>query len=584
MLITTQDVREGDALNLIIKTDNKYKVFVDELNKEVNRIKDKLKEDKKVNPKATLSTDKEKTMKQLEYLCDVEHKNVVQEILCKWMTLDANMNTSGIEERFEQIAKMLFESFAIQKGEKKYLFKEIEFYFYNKNHRDIITHPRVSKPLCWYVNDFGGIDLNFSSSIEQESRLDSRGKNVKKYILNDNACFGGILIRQLISEDGCETLNGPWACAELFRCYEATVIGKNLPILVEHDNGMVGYIREPRIRLLVSKRTVESKVDYILEEYHDNPEKESLYMDFSQFMDRRYRFVRCDLLMHDDVSNVVFFSSWLKDKKDGHSEFYQRLVNLLNRIGIEYKELKSTNDYWARDYMPIQLGGNEFLKYRYYPDYLVKSKNKEDIELITDSSKVLRGMGISCRSTSLIIDGGNMVSCGPYIVMTDKVFIENGREKDDVDFKTLLESELGHPVIIIPWTQHEDDVYGHSDGFIKWCGGNHILMGNHGDCYPEEATAIIRILENYGFEVTEMRFNSTVESPNYDLNWAYINFLQVGKNIIMPIFDIEEDAIAQQYIQTAFPDCNISQIEMAEIAKEGGALHCISWNIYIPKS
>lgn len=34
--------------------------------------------------------------------------------LFKLMTLDANMNTSGIEERFEQIAKMLFESFAIQ--------------------------------------------------------------------------------------------------------------------------------------------------------------------------------------------------------------------------------------------------------------------------------------------------------------------------------------------------------------------------------------------------------------------------------------------------------------------------------------
>ena len=55
------------------------------------------------------------------------------------MTLDVIMKTSDIEERFEQIAKMLFESFAIQKGEKKYLFKEIEFYFYNKNHRDIIT-------------------------------------------------------------------------------------------------------------------------------------------------------------------------------------------------------------------------------------------------------------------------------------------------------------------------------------------------------------------------------------------------------------------------------------------------------------
>jgi len=92
--------------------------------------------------------------------------------LFKLMTLDANMNTSGIEERFEQIAKMLFESFAIQKGEKKYLFKEIEFYFYNKNHRDISTHPRVSKPLCWYVlktEDIHppktGISVHFSGSL-----------------------------------------------------------------------------------------------------------------------------------------------------------------------------------------------------------------------------------------------------------------------------------------------------------------------------------------------------------------------------------------------------------------------------------
>ena len=90
------------------------------------------------------------------------------------MTLDANMNTNDIEDRFEQIAKMLFESFAIQKGEKKYLFKEIEFYFYNKNHRDIITHPRASKSLCWYVNDFGGIDLNFESKIKFENRLNSK--------------------------------------------------------------------------------------------------------------------------------------------------------------------------------------------------------------------------------------------------------------------------------------------------------------------------------------------------------------------------------------------------------------------------
>ena len=190
------------------------------------------------------------------------------------MTLDANMNTNVIGDRFEQIAMMLFESFAIQKGEKKYLFKEIEFYFYNKNHRDII----------------GGIDLNFSCIIKRESRPNSKGKIIEKYVLDDSAYFGGILIRQLISEDGCEVLNGPWACAELFRCYDATGVDRGFPVLVEHDNGMVGYIRKPRVNLLRSNQSVEDKVNNILYQYHDNVQssKETLYQDFINFKDKPY--------------------------------------------------------------------------------------------------------------------------------------------------------------------------------------------------------------------------------------------------------------------------------------------------------
>ena len=209
--------------------------------------------------------------------------------LFKLMTLDANMNTSGIEERFEQIAKMLFESFAIQKGETMYLFKEIEFYFYNKNHRDIITHPRESKPLCWYINDFGGIDLNFGSKIRYEKRLNSNGKKVEKCVLDDSAYFGGILIRQLISEDGCEILSGPLACAELFRCHNATGVDKEFPVLVD-NNAIVKYIRKPRVNLLRSKQSVEDKVNNILYQYHDNIQsfKETLYQDFINFKDKPY--------------------------------------------------------------------------------------------------------------------------------------------------------------------------------------------------------------------------------------------------------------------------------------------------------
>lgn len=208
------------------------------------------------------------------------------------MILEACTNATGIEERFVQIAKMLFESFAIQKGETRYFFKEIEFYFYNKNHRDIITHPRISKPLCWYVNDFGGIDLNFASRIECVNRKNRKGKSVMKYVLDDSAYFGGILIRQLIKESG-EILKGPLACAELFRNYDATgySMNKDLPILVEHDNGRIGDISpKSRVNILSSKQDVEGKVNNILYQYHDNiqPDKETLYKDFLNFKEKLY--------------------------------------------------------------------------------------------------------------------------------------------------------------------------------------------------------------------------------------------------------------------------------------------------------
>ena len=212
------------------------------------------------------------------------------EQLRQLMSLDANMNTYDIEERFEKIAKMLFESFAIQKGETVYLFKEIEFYFYNKNHRDIITHPRVSKPLCWYINDFGGIDINFTSSIECVNRENSKGKNVMKYVLDDSAYFGGILIRQLIEKESGEILKSPLACAELFRCYDATGVDYEFPILVEQNNDVMSFIRKPRVNLIRSNQSVEAKVNNILYPYHDSVQldKDTLYQDFINFKDKPY--------------------------------------------------------------------------------------------------------------------------------------------------------------------------------------------------------------------------------------------------------------------------------------------------------
>ena len=102
--------------------------------------------------------------------------------------------------------------------------------------------------------------------------------------------------------------------------------------------------------------------------------------------------------------------------------------------------------------------------------------------------------------------------------MTDKVFVENNKEKNDEAFKKQLETVLRHKIIFIPWhcinpKDEDSDVYGHSDGFVHWCGGNKVMMSNHRNTDPKEASEIRRIMESFGFEVTEMLFDVPHPEP-----------------------------------------------------------------------
>lgn len=87
-----------------------------------------------------------------------------------------------------------------------------------------------------------------------------------------------------------EILKGPLACAELFRCYDATGVDYEFPVLVDHNNDVMSFIRKPRINLIRSNQSVEAKVNNILYQYHDNvrPDNETLYQDFKNFKDRPY--------------------------------------------------------------------------------------------------------------------------------------------------------------------------------------------------------------------------------------------------------------------------------------------------------
>ena len=54
---------------------------------------------------------------------------------------------------------------------------------------------------------------------------------------------------------------------------------------------------------------------------------------------------------------------------------------------------------------------------------------------------------------------------------------------------------------------------------------------------------------------------------------------EVGNKIIVPTFGIPEDKQALKYIREANPSCVVKGFRMRDIARYGGALHCITWNV-----
>ena len=158
-----------------------------------------------------------------------------------------------IKDKFTEIAENLFNNFIIKTSYGDFRFEDIEFYFHSKKHPDYIAHPRKSEPLIWYINDFGGIDINFKSEAKKQNPNDPWSK----YCWDEESYYGGILIRQLKRISDGWKLDRPLKVAELFR---------NLGCATEGNGAMpqLVYVKDlPKIEYDTIKRNnlVKSEAD-----------------------------------------------------------------------------------------------------------------------------------------------------------------------------------------------------------------------------------------------------------------------------------------------------------------------------------
>lgn len=272
----------------------------------------------------------------------------------------------------------------------------------------------------------------------------------------------------------------------------------------------------------------------------------------------------------DSLTDTVFFSDLLPERCP---TLYKTLDKILKDNDIDHRLLNHTKDIWCRDYMPIQVSENRFVFYKYNPDYL---QTKYYQRTITDVNRIgnikcLRQDG-EVVDLDLVIDGGNVVRCDDKIVMTEKVFFEN-KDKSRNEVQRLLEEAFECEIIFLPWDRKE--IFGHSDGIVHYIGDNRVLITNYEDFDAVKAHQFLKKLEKY-VEVIPLKYNV---KRKHERSWAYINFLQIGKLVLVPQLGIPEDEQALEQIADAMPRCKMIGVPALEAIRKGGALNCISWNV-----
>lgn len=282
-------------------------------------------------------------------------------------------------------------------------------------------------------------------------------------------------------------------------------------------------------------------------------------------------------MIADWQTNQVYLSRKLIDR---FPKTYKSLEEKLKKFNYEPKLLNYTCDIWARDYMPIQVSSNKYLEYRYDPDYLQgNSDEKSTREIKTYPDIVCDSIGLNTYKTDIILDGGNVVKSENAIVLTDKIIWEN-RLKYSISQLTkklhnLFEVEK---VVLIPWDK--DCEFGHADGMLRFINNEKVLISGFYEKNNQKLkTSILKELEISRLDWEWLRVSEIEDEKNI----AYINFLQTKDFIIVPALNQTEDKIAIEQLSKFFPQYDsikaIENINVVDIAKQQGALNCITWTI-----
>lgn len=276
-------------------------------------------------------------------------------------------------------------------------------------------------------------------------------------------------------------------------------------------------------------------------------------------------------MVNESETNKLFITDLLLNH---HPTIAKTIIETCCMHNTEVSIINHANDYWCRDFMPLQINKNKFVQFVYDPSYY---KHKKYRHLKTDVEEHNNSLAGEIIFSDIVLDGGNICFYNHTAIISEKVFIDNPLYPK----QTLIHELTNHleldKIVFVPTVPY--DITGHSDGMVKFINEDTIFLNDFSKiCSKPYLNKLHRALK--GFNVVPMTNELHKNKLKDDATGDYINMIVVKDLIFLSAYGNTSDEVAFRTVEAAFPSHDIKQIKTNALAAKGGVLHCATWNLY----
>lgn len=252
---------------------------------------------------------------------------------------------------------------------------------------------------------------------------------------------------------------------------------------------------------------------------------------------------------------------------------------------VEY----TANDTWARDSSALAVEENGEIKLLNFT--FNAWGGKFDAELDNKMSRALASVySAPVEDIDFILEGGGVESNGAGLILTTSECMLNpnrnkGFTKEEITQK--LKEYFGAKEIL--YLNHGylagDDTDSHIDTLARFISKDTIMYvacdnerDEHYEALKKMEDELKEFVIEHKLKLIKLPMSSAVYYDNERLPATYANFLFVNDGVLVPTYNVKEDAEALETFKWAFPNRKVVGVDCSTLIRQHGSLHCVTMN------